>query len=275
MDFRPAGLLRLIPRMMSGFAPKPQPTRRAIAELRDLPPCGASEGPLDLADEGDGLAAGEGATSQCSERGAEAGDRRRVGEVPRAVGVLKDKAVVEEFEAAHRRHGRVGWLDEQLDGGQLGDDLEMPELLALDIEVPVGIAECGRAKRDHDVMPGLVEDALAAEACLDDAVDIDGVQCGRPVGLREPTAGVGRGLGQSGDHVGLILGNERRATFQRGEVDLSAWQTLIAAGRAATRHRLHVCVIEELVQLGGIGPGRVDPLVEVLAGRQLQPEFDT
>lgn len=84
--------------------------------------------------------------------------------------VLENKTVVEEFEAAHRRHGRVGRLDEQLNGGQLGKDLKMPKLLALDAEVPVGVAECGRAKGDHDVVARLIEDRLAVEACLDDAV---------------------------------------------------------------------------------------------------------
>ena len=71
-----------------------------------------SEFTLDPADGRDGIGAAESTTAQRRERGGEAGDDRRLGQVPRAVGVLEDKPVVEELEAAHRRHGYVGGLNE-------------------------------------------------------------------------------------------------------------------------------------------------------------------
>ncbi len=130
---------------------------------------------FNLANGCDGIWATEGAASQRRERGKEAGDDRRLRQVPGAVGVFEDNPVVEEFEAAHRRHGKVGRLNEQFYGRQLRNDLKMPELLALNFGLTVDVPERGRAESDHDVVAGLVQDPLAGQACLDNAINIDRV----------------------------------------------------------------------------------------------------
>lgn len=118
----------------------------------------------------------------------------------------------------------------------------MPKLLALDFGIAVDVAERGRAEGDHDVVAGLVQDALATEARLDDTVDIDRVQRRRSVGLGEPAA--------------MLLAGAAPASADDWEITRSAcgstpnWQYWSESGRycytgrgTSTRWHAHVTYV--------------------------------